>query len=272
MVRKSDGAFNYATTDLATIVYRDRAHRADEMVYVVDKRQALHFKQLFAVARKMGYRQRFAHVGFGTILGADGRPIKTREGSAIRLADLLAESVQRAKAIIAEKNPDLTPEERERVAEAVGIGAVKYADLSQNRASDYRFDWDKLLAFDGNTAPYLQYVHARIRSIFRKAGEPDWTLPADATLAITHESERALTLRLLRFADAAHDVPAEYTPHVLTEHLFNLAQAYNGFYRDCPVLASEGVTRLTRLALCDATARQIRLGLELLGIEAPDKM
>ena len=272
MIRKSDGAFNYATTDLATIAYRAKAHHADEIVYAVDKRQSLHFKQLFAAVRKMGFTVRLAHVGFGTILGADGRPIKTREGSAVRLADLLTEAVQRAQAIIAEKDPELTPEEMARVAEIVGVGAVKYGDLSQNRHSDYRFDWDRMLAFDGNTAPYLQYVHARIRSIFRKAGEPDWRLPADAALALEHESERALALRLLRFADVVHDVPAEYYPHMLTEHLFELAQTFNAFYRDCPVLASAGATRATRFALCDGTARQIALGLSLLGIVAPERM
>jgi arginyl-tRNA synthetase len=272
MVRKSDGAFNYAVTDLATIAYRDREHRADEMVYVVDKRQSLHFQQLFAAARKMGFPQRFVHVSFGAILGADGRPIKTREGGTIRLADLLAEATERARAIIAEKDPDLSPAERDEVAELVGVGAVKYADLSQNRNSDYRFEWDKLLAFDGNTAPYLQYVHARIRSIFRKLGEPDWRLPPGAEVAITHEAERALTLRLARFADVVHDVPTEYYPHLLTEHLFELAQTFNVFYRDCPVLNSTGATRDTRLALCDVTARQIRLGLSLLGIGAPERM
>ncbi|NLH49381.1 MAG: arginine--tRNA ligase [Myxococcales bacterium] len=272
MIRKSDGAFNYATTDLATIRYRHDAHRADEIVYVVDKRQSLHFVQLFAAARKMGYAQRLVHVGFGTILGADGRPIKTREGGTIRLADLLAEAAQRAQAIMAEKGVDLPAEEKRQVAEIVGIGAVKYADLSQNRNSDYRFDWDKLLAFDGNTAPYLQYVYARIRSIFRKLGAPDWRLATDAPVAVEHESERALALTLLRFADVVHDVPVEYYPNLLGEHLFNLAQAFNSFYRDCSVLSSEGVTRDTRLALCDATARQIRLGLFLLGIEVPERM
>jgi arginyl-tRNA synthetase len=272
MIRKSDGAFNYATTDLATIAYRVRAHHADEIVYAVDKRQSLHFKQLFAAARKMGFRLRLEHVGFGTILGADGRPIKTREGSAVRLADLLAEAVQRAKAIIAEKGPNLPPDEVERVAEMVGVGAVKYGDLSQNRNSDYRFDWDRMLAFDGNTAPYMQYVHARIRSIFRKAGEPAWQLPPDVRPALEHEAERALALCLLRFADTVHDVPTEYYPHLLTEHLFGLAQAFNGFYRDCQVLTSAGAVRATRLALCDCTARQIRLGLSLLGIDAPEQM
>ncbi len=272
MVRKSDGAFNYATTDLATIQYRVREFGADEMLYVVDKRQSLHFKQLFAAARKLGWDRHYVHVGFGTILGADGRPIKTREGGTVRLADLLTEAVERAQKIIEEKNPGLTPEERARVAEMVGIGAVKYADLSQNRNSDYRFDWDKLLAFDGNTAPYLQYVHARIRSIFRKAGLPDWRLPPAAVVSLEHESERALAVTLLRLADVVHDVLDDYLPHLLSDHLFNLAQAFNAFYRDCPVLSSQGVTLDTRLALCDLTARQIQLGLELLGIAAPERM
>lgn len=272
MVRKSDGAFNYATTDLATIVYRDRVHRAEEMVYVVDKRQSLHFKQLFSAARRLGYRQRLAHVGFGTILGADGRPIKTREGGAVRLADLLAEAVRRARDIIEEKNPELSGAEKDEAAEIVGLGAVKYADLSQNRTSDYRFDWSKLLAFEGNTAPYLQYVHARVRSIFRKLGEPGWRMPAGAPLIIAHPSERGLAQVLLRFADVVHDVPEDYYPHILTDQLFNLAQAYNIFYRDCPVLTAAGEERLTRLTLCDVTARQLRLGLHLLGIRVPERM
>jgi len=272
MVRKSDGAFNYATTDLATIQYRIREFGADEMLYVVDKRQSLHFQQLFAAARKMGFAERFVHVGFGTILGPDGRPIKTREGGTVRLADLVEEAVQRATAIMAEKGVDLPEDEKRLVAEMVGIGAVKYADLSQNRNSDYRFDWSKMLAFDGNTAPYLQYVHARIRSIFRKLGDDRWRLPAGEAIRIEHPAERGLALMLIRFADVVHDVPQDYFPHLLTEHLFNLAQAYNAFYRDCPVLNAEGLTRITRLALCDATARQIKKGLELLGIGAPERM
>jgi len=272
MVRKSDGAFNYATTDLATIVYRDAAHQAEEMAYVVDKRQSLHFKQLFSTARRLGYRQRLAHVGFGTILGADGRPIKTREGGAVRLADLLAEAVRRAREIIEEKNPELTGAEKDEAAEIVGLGAVKYADLSQNRTSDYRFDWSKLLAFEGNTAPYLQYVHARVRSIFRKLGEPDWRLPAGAALTVAHPSERGLAQVLVRFADVVHDVPEDYYPHILSDHLFNLAQAYNVFYRDCPVLTAAGAEQLTRLTLCEVTARQLRLGLDLLGIRVPERM
>ena len=177
-----------------------------------------------------------------------------------------------AQKIIDEKNPDLSPEERARVAAMVGVGAVKYADLSQNRNSDYRFDWDKLLAFDGNTAPYLQYVYARIRSIFRKAERPDWRLPAGATIALEHDSERALAVTLLHFADVVYDVLEDYLPHLLTDHLFGLAQAFNAFYRDCPVLNSTGATLDTRLALCDLTSRQLKLGLDLLGIEAPERM
>jgi len=272
MLRKSDGAFLYATTDLATVAYRVRQHQADEIVYVVDKRQSLHFRQLFAAARKLGYGQRLVHVGFGTILGADGRPIKTREGTAIRLADLLSEAVERARVIIEEKNPSLDPEERDRVAEMVGIGAVKYADLSQNRTSDYRFDWSKLLAFDGNTAPYLQYVHARIRSIFRKMGDVDWRWPNQERPVLEHPAERNLTLTLARYAEVIYDVPVDYLPHLLTDHLFNLSQTFNVFYRDCPVLNSSGVTRDTRLALCRLTARQMRHGLDLMGIQAPEQM
>jgi arginyl-tRNA synthetase len=272
MIRKSDGAFNYATTDLATIAYREQAHEADEVVYVVDKRQGLHFQQLFSAARKLGFSQKLVHVGFGTILGSDGRPIKTREGSAVRLADLLEEAVTRAAAIVADKNPDMSETERAEVAELVGIGAVKYADLSQNRASDYRFEWSKMLAFEGNTAPYLQYVYARIRSIFRKLEKPEWRLAENRGVVLEHPSERNLALTLVRFADVVHDVPGDYLPHLLTDHLLSLAQAFNGFYRDCSVLGSEGDTLVSRLALCDATGRQIKLGLNLLGIGTPERM
>lgn len=272
LIRKTDGAFLYATTDLATLQYRLNTHQADEVVYVVDKRQALHFKQLFAAARKLGWRLRLHHVDFGAILGPDGRPIKTREGGSVRLADLLAEAAARATAIIEEKNPELDADQRARVAEIVGIGAVKYADLSQNRSSDYRFDWEKMLAFDGNTAPYLQYAHARIRSIFRKLGDPDWQAPADAASVLDHPSERALAFALLRFADVVHDLPQDYLLHQLSDHLFALAQAFNAFYRDCPVLNSTGDTHDTRLTLCLVTARQIALGLSLLGIAAPERM
>ena len=274
MIRKSDGAFNYATTDLATIAFRLQTWNADEMVYVVDKRQSLHFRQLFAAAAAVGWSCVFKHISFGAILGPDGRPIKTREGGTVRLADLLAEAVERARKIIEEKNPDLSPDEREQVAEMVGVGAVKYADLSQNRNSDYRFDWEKLLAFDGNTAPYLQYVHARIHSIFRKMDLPfdaaSWD--ADDLGAFEHDSERALALMQVRLADVLDDVVEDYYPNMLTDHLFNLAQAFNAFYRDCPVQSSTGATRNRRLSLCLNTAEQIRLGLDLLGIQAPKRM
>ena len=272
MIRKSDGAFNYATTDLATIRYRREQFGADEMVYAVDKRQNLHFRQLFAAAKKIGWKNKFVHVSFGAILGPDGRPIKTREGGSVRLADLLTEAVERAQTIIEEKNPGLDAAEKQSVARMVGIGAVKYADLSQNRNSDYRFDWDKLLAFDGNTAPYLQYVYARTQSIFRKRDKPDWSPPADAELAFSHEAERNLAVVLLRFGDIVHEVTDDYLPHLLSDHLFQLAQTFNAFYRDCPVLSSEGFVLLTRLTLCRLTVRQIELGLQLLGISTPERM
>lgn len=275
IVRKSDGAFNYATTDLATIQYREQKWRPDEVLYVVDHRQSDHFKQLFAVARRWGYDHTdFEHVAFGTILGPNRRPFKTREGDTVGLESLLEEAVTRARVVVDENSPDLSPAERGVVAEAVGIGAIKYADLSQNRMSDYVFDWDKMLAMNGNTAAYLQYAYARIQSIFRK-GEFD---PSDIraigpTVLLSHAAERAIAVQVLRLPETLELAAAELKPNILTDYLFDLANKFSSFFEECPVLKAESNERRdSRLALCDLTARTLKFGLNLLGINVIDRM
>jgi arginyl-tRNA synthetase len=275
LVRKRDGAYVYMATDLATVRKRIDEWGAQVILYVVDFRQALHFQQLFAAARRWGYDQvRFEHIQFGSVLGAEGRPIKTREGGAIELATLLDEAVQRARQIVDANSPELTEAERAEVAERVGIGAVKYADLSQNRASDYRFSWDKMLAMDGNTAAYMQYAVARVQSIFRKEGlaaEVFRSHPAAPTLE--QPAERQLGLALLRFPEAIETAATAFEPHHITGYLWDLANAYMGFYQQCPVLkAPTAELKQGRLLLCDLTARIIAKGLELLGIQTPERM
>jgi arginyl-tRNA synthetase len=226
---------------------------------------------LFAVSRKAGYAPEtvlLEHVEFGAVLGTDGKPFKTRSGDTVKLADLLAEAVRRALAIVTEKNSELPEAARIVIAHAVGIGAVKYADLSKNRKSDYVFDWNGMLSFDGNTAPYLQYAYTRIRSLFRRAG--DWS--ASAPIAVTHAAERHLALQLVRFADAVHAVARDSMPHYLGGYLCDLATLFMRFYEECPVLKSEGVTRASRLQLCSLTADTLRTGLRLLGIEVLETM
>ncbi len=275
IVRKTDGAFTYATTDLATIAYRVQEWRPDQILYVVDHRQGDHFKQLFEVARKWGYRDvELAHIAFGTILGPDRRPFKTRDGDVVGLESLLDEAVARARRIVDENSPELDPAERERVAEVVGVGAVKYADLSQNRISDYVFDWNKMMAMNGNTATYLQYAYARIQSIFRK-GE---TTPAAVrerppAIVLSHPAERGLGARLLRLPEVLELAAAERKPNILTDHLFDLANAFSTFFEGCPVLKADSPERRqSRLALCDLTARTLQYGLEMLGIDVVDRM
>lgn len=271
IVRKKDGAFLYSTSDVATILYRRDHFHADRSVYVVDVRQSHHFKQLFALARMLGISMRLEHVGFGTVLDESGKPLKTRDGKAITLASLLAEAEERARARIVEEGLDVPPEELDRVARAVGIGAVKYADLRQNRLSDYAFDWDKMISFKGNAGPYLQYAHARIRSIFRKGGVSE----ADAAagpIVLAMPEEVALGKALLRFAEAVHAAAETSQPHLVCDHVYAVARLYSSFYEACPVLKAEGETRASRLALSALSARQLRRGLGLLGIEAIDRM
>jgi arginyl-tRNA synthetase len=281
IVRKQDGAFLYATTDLATLRYRVETWQPDAVLYVVDHRQSLHFEQLFAAGRLLGYDNvDLQHISFGTVLGEDGRPFRTRAGDTVGLEGLLDEAVRRAAQIVeandqAKPNgPELSPEERQRVAETVGIAALKYADLSQNRTSDYVFSYDKMLAMNGNTATYMQYAYARVRSIFAKGNvDVDALRTSGAKLRLDTPAERALGLELLRFSEALDLVVADFRPNQLTAYLFELANCYSTFFENCPVLRAESEElRQSRLLLCDLTARTIRQGLELLGISVVDRM
>jgi arginyl-tRNA synthetase len=272
LVQKSDGAANYTTTDLATLEYRLKTWSPDEIAYVTDGRQQLHFRQLFTIFRRWHpeVTARLAHVWFGSILGDDGKPFKTRSGETVKLAGLLDEAEERALKLVTEKNPDLPEEDRREIARVVGLGAVKYADLLPNRQSDYVFSWDKMLSFQGNTAPYLQNAYVRIRAIFRKAGELEESAPTAITLS--EPAELALAKKLLQFGEALPLVLDDYRPNLLANYLHELATQFHGFYESCPVLKSEGATRTSRLALSDATARVLRQGLGLLGIEVPERM
>lgn len=281
IIRKKDGAFLYGTTDLATLRYRMETFHPDAILYVVDFRQGLHFEQLFAAARKMGYTDvKLQHVSFGTVLGEDNRPFKTRSGDTVGLEGLLDEAVRRAAEVVRANDeakpegPELSAEERQRIAEIVGIGALKYADLSQNRTSDYVFSYDKMLAMNGNTATYMQYAYARVRSIFARGKvDIDALRASGAPILLTTPAERALGLELLRFAEAIDLVVADYRPNQLTSYLFTLADRYSTFYEQCPVIKAEPEeVRRSRLLLCDLTARTIRKGLELLGIDVVDRM
>jgi len=281
LIRKQDGAFLYATTDLATIRYRMEHWKPDAILYVVDHRQSLHFVQLFATARRWGYaadRVRLEHVSFGTVLGDDGKPFKTRSGDTVGLEGLLDEAVARAGAIVAANDdakpngPELSPEQRGRIAETVGIGALKYADLAQNRTSDYVFSYDKMLAMNGNTATYMQYAYARVRSIFAR-GKIDHQQLCGGAIHLDTPAERALGLELLRFGEALELVVTDFRPNQLTNYLFELANRYSTFFEECPVLRAESEElRASRLRLCDLTARTIAKGLELLGIDVVEKM
>jgi arginyl-tRNA synthetase len=270
IVRKQDGGYGYATTDLAAVRYRAGTLGATRLVYVVGAPQSQHLAMVFEVAKMAGWLvapARAEHVAFGSVLGADKKMFKTRAGETVRLVELLDEAVQRARAVIAEKNPDLDAATREDVARAVGIGAVKYADLSSDRIKDYVFDWDRMLAFEGNTAPYLQYAHARIRSIFRRAES------APGAIVVAAPAERALALALLGFGTAVHEVADTLQPHRLCTYLYGLSAAFSTFYEQCPVLKAATVDeQRSRLALCDLTALVLARGLGLLGIEAPERM
>ncbi len=278
LVQKSDGAANYTTTDLATLRYRLKEWSPEEIVYVTDGRQQLHFRQFFAVFARwqpaLATSVRLAHVWFGTILGDDGKPFKTRSGDTIKLTDLLDEAEERAEKIVAEKNPDLPEAERKQIARIIGLGAVKYADLLPNRQSDYVFSWDKMLSLQGNTAPYLQNAYVRIRSIFRRVESEGgkWNGAAHLPLALSTPAELGLAKKLFQFGEVLPQVLEDYRPNLLANYLFELANIFHGFYEACPVLKSEGDTRAARLALCEATARTLQTGLGLLGIEVPERM
>ncbi|MGI8792672.1 MAG: arginine--tRNA ligase [Acidimicrobiales bacterium] len=274
MVRKTDGGYGYQATDLAAIRHRAGTLAADRIIYVVGAPQSQHLSMVFTVAADAGWTSdvRVEHVSFGSVLGEDRKMLATRAGKSVKLSDLLDEAVERAEATIAEKNPDLDADTRALVARQVGIGAVKYADLSSDRVKDYVFDFDRMLAFEGNTGPYLQYAHARIRSIFRR-GEGGGGPPVLGPIAITEDAERALALHLLGFGAVVETCAETLQPHRLCVYLFDLAQAFTTFYEACPVLrAPDEVTRASRFSLCELTAQTLRTGLGLLGIEAPDRM
>lgn len=273
IVRKRDGGFGYGTTDLATIRHRIRTLHVDRLLYVVGLPQAQHLEMIFHTAREAGWLApptRAEHVGHGSVLGPDGKILRTRAGESIKLVDLLTDAVERAAEIIAEKDPDLDEAARAKVARAVGIGAVKYADLSSDRVKDYVFDYDRMLNFDGNTAPYLQYARARICSIFRRSGQEP---PTGLEHVVVHEPpEHTLALQLLAFVDVVGEVEQTLEFHKLAQYLYTLATAFSRFYEHCPVLNAHGDIRRSRLALCDLAARTLGTGLDMLGIEAPDVM
>jgi len=282
LIRKSDGGFNYTTTDLATLEYRLKTWHPDEIIYVTDGRQQLHFQQVFAAFRKWqnadpelrtpNSELKLAHVWFGSILGEDGKPFKTRSGETVKLADLLDEAEERALKIVSEKNPDLPETQRREIARVIGLGAVKYADLLPNRQSDYVFSWDKMLALQGNTAPYLQYAYTRIRSIFRKAEGTFNIQHSTFNIQLAAPEEIALAKHLLNFGLTLEAVAEEYRPNFLCNYLFELAGKFTGFYENCPVLKAEPTMRGSRLALCDLTAQVLKKGLETLGIETVEQM
>jgi len=269
IIRKSDGGFLYATTDLATLEYRVASWHPDAIWYVTGAPQQLHFQQVFAAAQKIGIQADLQHVAFGSILGEDRRMMKTRSGDNVLLVGLLDEAISRAAEVVAAKNADLQPDEQRLVAETIGIGAVKYAELSQHRMTDYVFSWDKMLSFQGNTAPYLQNAYVRIRSIFRKLDTP---FVPDGPIELTSPAERQLALKLIQFAEEIPVALEQFRPNALATYLFSLANLFHTFYEECPVLRSEGRTRESRLALCDLTAQVLRRGLELLGIGVLEKM
>ncbi len=274
MVQKSDGGYTYDTTDLAAIRYRVDELKVDRCYYVVGAPQKLHFDLIFATARAAGWLPEhvvFQHVPFGSVLGEDGKMLRTRKGAAVRLLDLLGEGVDRARELVADRE-DLDDAEREHIARAVGIGAVKYADLSSDREKDYVFAWDRMLAMDGNTGVYMQYANARIRSILRRAGE-DAPGEKIAPIRIEHPAERALALKLLQTPEVFVATVDALQPHRLCRHLYELATAFSGFYESCPVLAAETPElKQSRLELCRLTSRTLTLGLDLLGIESPERL
>jgi len=275
LIRKSDGAFLYGTTDLATVKYRLDTFKPDAILYVVDFRQSQHFENLFKAVRLQGIDNvELAHIKFGTVLGEDGKPFKTRSGDTVGLNGLLDEAERRAYEIMKENDKAETPEaELREAAQRIGIGAIIYADLSQNRESDYVFSYDKMLAMTGNTATYMQYAFARVRSIFAKGDIDTMKLRREsATVSPNQPAERALALELLKFGEAIDLALRDYRPNVLTAYLFELSNRYSVFFEQCPVLKAEEDVRISRLLLCDLTARTLQKGLELLGIETVERM
>ena len=269
IIRKGDGGYLYATTDLATIDYRVKEWQADEIWYVVGAPQQLHFRQVFAAAQRRGITTKMIHIAFGSILGPDGKMFKTRSGETVGLLEVIDEAIERARAAAEEKEQGLSDTEKDEIARIIGGGSVKYAELSQNRLTDYKFSWDKMLSLQGNTAPYLINAYVRTRSIFRKL-DGEVTLTDD--LAITEPAERALAMKLAQFAENAHDILDDHRPNLLANYLYELADTYHSFYEACHVLRSEGTARNTRLTLCEATGRVLKTGLGLLGIQTTERM
>ena len=274
LIQKSDGAANYATTDLATLAHRLEMWQPDEIVYVTDGRQQLHFQQLFAVFRRWHPEAgvKLAHVWFGSILGDDGKPFKTRSGETVKLAGLLDEAEERAFQTVTEKNPGLPEAQRREIARVIGLGAIKYADLLPNRQSDYVFSWDKMLALQGNTAPYLLYAYARLRSIFRKAAETSNIQHSTFNIQLAAPEEILLARHLLNFGLVLEAVAEEHRPNFLCNYLYELAAHFSRFFENCPVLKADAPIRASRLALCDLTGRVLQQGLEVLGIETVEQM
>jgi arginyl-tRNA synthetase len=271
LIRKSDGGFLYATTDLATLEYREQRWKPDAVWYVTGAPQQLHFEQVFASARKLGINTDLRHIAFGSILGEDRKMMKTRSGENVELGGLLGEAIERALAIVTEKNPDLSASEQQEVARIIGLGAVKYADLMQHRLTDYLFSWEKMLSFQGNTAPYLQNAYVRIRSIFRKAAAEGISTES-AKIIIVDPAERALALQILKFGEVLHAVLEDQRPNLLCLYLYELADSFHRFYEACPILKSEGDTRSSRMGLAGVTAKVLKTGLSLLGIGVPERM
>ena len=275
IIQKKDGGYLYTTTDIACAKYRYETLHADRVLYYIDSRQHQHLMQAWTIVRKAGYVPDcvpLEHHMFGMMLGKDGKPFKTRAGGTVKLSDLLDEALERARRLVAEKNPDMPADELEKLANAVGIGAVKYADLSKNRTTDYIFDWDNMLAFEGNTAPYMQYAYTRVLSVFRKANIDESVL-ANATVTITEDREAQLAARLLQFEETLSVVARDGTPHVMCAYLYDLAGLFSGFYEHCPILSAENESvRNSRLKLAQLTAKTLKLGLDTLGIETVERM
>ncbi|ECZ6625108.1 arginine--tRNA ligase [Salmonella enterica] len=275
IIQKKDGGYLYTTTDIACAKYRYETLHADRVLYYIDSRQHQHLMQAWTIVRKAGYvpdSVPLEHHMFGMMLGKDGKPFKTRAGGTVKLADLLDEALERARRLVAEKNPDMPADELEKLANAVGIGAVKYADLSKNRTTDYIFDWDNMLAFEGNTAPYMQYAYTRVLSVFRKANIDEQAL-ASAPVIISEDREAQLAARLLQFEETLTVVAREGTPHVMCAYLYDVAGLFSGFYEHCPILSAENdAVRNSRLKLAQLTAKTLKLGLDTLGIETVERM
>ncbi|SBG91264.1 arginyl-tRNA synthetase [Klebsiella quasipneumoniae] len=275
IIQKKDGGYLYTTTDIACAKYRYETLHADRVLYYIDSRQHQHLMQAWTIVRKAGYvpdSVPLEHHMFGMMLGKDGKPFKTRAGGTVKLADLLDEALERARRLVAEKNPEMSADELENLAKVVGIGAVKYADLSKNRTTDYVFDWDNMLAFEGNTAPYMQYAYTRVLSVFRKAGIDENAL-TDAPVVIAEDREAQLAARLLQFEETLSVVAREGTPHVMCAYLYDLAGLFSGFYEHCPILSAESeATRNSRLKMALLTAKTLKLGLDTLGIETVERM